>query len=187
MKRTEMLGAVLLVVVAFALLFLSVRSNPLPDDAQEGLALVPAAKVSRAPDWTLPDAQTGRPVSLQAEARAHPVVFSFWATWCGPCREELPQLQRVADRYQGRVAFYGINSDDPPQAIQAFVRQNKLTLSMLADTRRDAATRYGVETIPLLVVVDTKGNIRAVSDGYDPSADMEALLGKILDTLLAGH
>ncbi len=187
MKRTELLGAVLLVVLAFGLLFVSVRSNPLPDETQDGLAPVPAAKVSRAPDWTLPDAQTGRSVSLQAEAQAHPVVFAFWATWCGPCRDELPHLQRAANRYRGRVAFYGINSNDPPQAIQAFVRQNKLTLPMLADTRRDVATRYGVETIPLLVVVDTKGNIRAVSSGYDPSEDLEASLAKLLDSLLAGH
>ena len=185
MERAKLTTVILLVVVAFGFLFTSVRSNMVADDGSLSLAPLPAAKVAPAPDWTVPDARTGQAVNLRAQARLHPVVFSFWATWCGPCKQELPHLQRVSERYKGQVAFYGINSDDTPAAINAFAQRNGLTFPLLADVRREAAVRYGVDSIPLLVVVDTKGRIRAVSNGYDPSEDLEASLPKLLDTLLA--
>lgn len=185
MERAKLTTVILLVVVAFGFLFTSVRSNMVADDGSLALAPLPAAKVAPAPDWTVPDARTGQTVNLRAQARLHPVVFSFWATWCGPCKQELPHLQRVSERYKGRVAFYGINSDDPPAAINAFAQRNGLTFPLLADVRHEAAARYGVDSIPLLVVVDTQGRIRAVSNGYDPSEDLEASLPKLLDTLLA--
>lgn len=185
MERAKLTTVILLVVVAFGFLFTSVRSNMVADDGSAAFAPLPAAKVAPAPDWTVPDARTGQAVNLRAQARLHPVVFSFWATWCGPCKQELPHLQRVSERYKGRVAFYGINSDDTPAAINAFATRNRLTFPLLADVRHEAAVRYGVQSIPLLVVVDTKGSIRAVSNGYDPSEDLEASLPKLLDTLLA--
>ncbi len=185
MERAKLTSVVLLVLIAFGFLFTSVRTNMVADDGAPTLALLPAAKVTPAPDWTVPNARTGQPVSLRAEARLHPVVFSFWATWCGPCKQELPHLQRVSERYKDRVAFYGVDSDDPPATINAFATRHGLTFPLLADVRHQAATRYGVNSIPLLVVVDTQGNIRAVANGYDPSEDLETALPKLLDTLLA--
>ena len=146
---------------------------------------MPASQTQAAPDWTLPDAATGRPVTLSRQARQRPVLFSFWATWCGPCRMELPHIERVAQKYQGRVDVYGVNSSDAPPAIGAFARENRLSFPMLSDLKRDAATRYGTESIPMLVVVDTHDRIRAVSVGYDPGGDLEASLSKVLDSLLA--
>ncbi len=185
MERVKLTSVVLLVLIAFGFLFTSVRTNMVADDGAPTLALLPAAKVAPAPDWTVPDARTGQAVNLRAEARLRPVVFSFWATWCGPCKQELPHLQRVSERYKGRVSFYGVNSDDPPAAINAFAQRSDLTFPLLADVRHEASTRYGVQSIPLLVVVDTQGNIRAVANGYDPSEDLEVSLPKLLDTLLA--
>ncbi len=185
MERIKLTSVVLLVLIAFGFLFTSVRTNMVADNGAPALALLPADKVTPAPDWTVPDARTGQAVNLRAEARLRPVVFSFWATWCGPCKQELPHLQRVSERYKGRVAFYGVDSDDTPAAINAFARRNGLTFPLLADVRHQAATRYGIQSIPLLVVVDTQGNIRAVVNGYDPSENLEASLPKLLDTLLA--
>ncbi len=187
MERAKLPLVVLMVLIAFGFLLTSVRTNMVADDGEASLALLPAAKVTQAPDWTVPDARTGQNVNLRAQSRLRPVVFSFWATWCGPCKQELPHLQRVYERYGSRVAFFGVNSDDTPAAINAFAQRNRLTFPLLADVRHEAAVRYGVQSIPLLVVVDTQGNIRAVSNGYDPSEDLEASLPKLLDTLLAKH
>ena len=187
MERAKLPTVILLVVAAFGFLFTSVRTNMVADNGDATLAPLPAAKVTPAPDWTVPDARTGQAVHLRAQSRLRPVVFSFWATWCGPCKQELPHLERVFERYKGRVSFYGVNSDDLPTAINAFAVRNRLTFPLLADVRREAAVRYGVQSIPLLVVVDQKGNIRAVANGYDPSEDLEASLPKLLDTLLAHH
>jgi thiol-disulfide isomerase/thioredoxin len=184
MQRDRTLLAVLLVVAAFGFLFLSVRHNSVADDGSDGIKMLPANQIHAAPDWALTDAATGKTVRLSQEARRQPVVFSFWATWCGPCREELPHLENVAKKYQGRAAVYGVNSDDAPPAISAFAQENGLTFPMLSDLKRDAAQGYGIESIPMMVIVDTKDKIRAVSVGYGSDEDLEASLSKILDSLL---
>jgi thiol-disulfide isomerase/thioredoxin len=184
MQRDHMVFAVLFVVAAFGFLFLSVRHNTVADDGNDGLKLLSANQVQSAPDWALTDAASGKTIHLSQEVRRQPVVFSFWATWCGPCREELPHLESVARKYQGRIAFFGVNSSDAPPAINAFAHENGLTFPMLSDLKRDAATRYGAESIPMMVVVDTRDKVRAVSVGYDPDGDLEASLSKVLDSLL---
>ncbi len=187
MQRAQIVPVVLLLLVAFGFLFFSVRSVTVADAGGDGLKLLPADQVQDAPDWTLPDAASGRPVSLSQEVRRRPVVFSFWATWCGPCHEELPHLERVARKYAGRADVYGVNSSDAPPAIRAFARENNLTFPMLSDLKRDAATRYGADALPMLVVVDTHDKVRAVAVGYDPSGDFETALSHVLDRLLAPH
>ena len=184
MQRTQIVPVILLLLVAFGFLFLSVRSSTVADQDDGNLKLLPQKQVQPAPDWTLTDAASGRPVRLSDEARRRPVVFSFWATWCGPCREELPHLDRVAQKYQSRVAFYGVNSSDSPAAIKTFAKQNGLHFPMLSDSKRTAATDYGAESIPMLVVIDQQDKVRAVTVGYDPTGDIETSLSKVLDTLL---
>lgn len=183
MERTKTLLAALFVIAAFALLFLSVRTSTIADQTAPGLIAAENAKA--AVDFTLPEAGTGRPFHLQAAANTHPLVLDFWATWCGPCRAELPHLQTLSRKYQGRVAFYGVNSNDDPSAITAFARKNSLTFPMLSDAKQRVQFLYGADTIPLLVVVDTQGRARMVANGYDPGQDIETSLSKTLDALLA--
>ena len=187
MERAKLTPVLLLLAIALGFLFVSVRSATVADDSNGGLTLVPAGKPSPAPDWTLADARTGQNVRLHDEKGRRPVVFSFWATWCGPCRQELPHVQRVFERYKGRVAFYGVNSSDGTQAMTAFAAQQGWTFPLLADPQSVAATRYGADTIPLLVVVDINGSIRAVSNGYAPDEDLEGGLARLLDKLLTEH
>lgn len=184
-ERPHLVPVVLLVIVAFGLLFFSVRSSKVADAGAEGLKVFPAAQAQPAPDWALTNASTGQTVRLSDRVKNGPVVFSFWATWCGPCRDELPHLQRLSQKYAGRVQFYGVNSNDPKEAIQAFSTQMGLTFPQLSDDRREIANRYGVEAIPVLVVVDAKRRLRAVSVGYDPGEDLEASLSNVLDAVIA--
>ena len=181
MERTKLLLAILLVVAAFALVFTSVRTASIADDSAPGL--LPAGQTKLAPDFTLLDAATGRPFHLRAEAQAHPIVLDFWATWCGPCRMELPHLVMLSKRYAGRVEFRGINSSDPPANVVAFGKAYGLTFPTLSDGGHQAANAYGADAIPLLIVVDTQGKARAVTEGFDP--DIDRNLPKVLDALLA--
>ncbi len=175
MERTKTLLVILFVVAAFALVFLSVRPPSLADDS--GTGLLPPAQVKNAPDFTLQD------FHLQAQVKAKPIVLDFWATWCGPCREELPHLEALSNRYAGRVGFYGINSSDTPADIAAFSRQEGMTFPMLSDTQHHVAAQYGADAIPLLIVIDTHGKVRAVTEGYDEQIDTN--LPRVLDALLA--
>ena len=181
MDRTKLLFAILLVAAAFGLVFASVRKSTVADLSASKLVAAQTAK--RAPDFTLPDAATGRPLHLADAAKARPLVLDFWATWCGPCREELPHVEALSHKYAGRIAFYGVNSSDAPLNIAQFSRQNGLTFPMLSDAHHAVAFSYGADAIPLLVVVDTHGRVRYVADGYAPGD--ENTLDKNLAALLA--
>lgn len=182
MERTKLFAG-LFVAAAFALLFLSVRTSTVADQAAPGL--IAAGEAKKAADFTLANSVTGRSLRLQDAVKPGPVVLDFWATWCGPCRSELPHLQALSRKYQGRVAFYGVNSSDSSSNINAFTKQNGLTFPMLSDSQRTAAFLYGADSIPLLIVVDTQGRARSVVSGYDPDDNVETSLSKTLDALLA--
>ena len=180
-ERTKTLLASLLVAAAFGLLFSSVRRAGIADEAGSGL--LPASEIRTAPPFALANAATGKPFALQEAVQRSPVVLDFWATWCGPCRAELPHLEKLSRKYQGQVAFCGINSSDSPNITAVFAKQNSLTFPMLSDADHHVAFLYGADAIPLLIVVDTHGKVRSVTDGY--SENVEAELSKTLDTLLA--
>ena len=129
-----------------------------------------------APDFTL------QSFHLRTECAKQPVVIDFWATWCGPCREELPHLVTLSNKYKGRVAFHGINSSDTSADIAAFSRQEGISFPTLSDAQHKVAAQYGVEAIPLLIVIDTHGKVRAVTEGYDEQVEQN--LPKVLDAML---
>ncbi|MCW3061134.1 MAG: hypothetical protein JWQ02_2955 [Capsulimonas sp.] len=176
----SLVGLVLVGVIALAILSMKTQWE---DNSDKIGALIPPSKAKTAPDFTIPEIATGRMVDLQTEARKQPIVFSFWATWCGPCREELPKLQALSEKYRGRVQFYGVNSDDTLPVAKEFLAKNNLTFPMLLDNQHIAHNRYAIESIPMLFVVDTSGKVRSITEGY--SIEASDRLPKVLDALLA--
>jgi len=143
----------------------------------------PADEQLDAPDFSLHDVKTGAATQLSTAVKTRPVVFSFWATWCGPCNQELPLLEALSKKYNGRVSFYGINSDDDPATIRKFIAAKGFTMPMLEDSGKIASSAYSVQGIPRLVVVGTDGKIKYQVDGFDPDEDQ--FLPTILDQVLA--
>jgi peroxiredoxin len=176
----KMIGAVLFVIVAFAILFGSIHTTDVDANL---LPMIPATRQA-APDFTVRDAHTGKVVRMDDITGKTPIVMSFWATWCGPCRQELPELQKMSQRYAGRVAFYAISSDDPPKKAARFADKMGYTFPILSDTTHLMAEHYGASDLPHLIIIDRGRYVRAVSSGYGP--DMPRLLGNTLDTILSG-
>jgi thiol-disulfide isomerase/thioredoxin len=184
----KMVAVVLLVIIAFGALYTSaqtsMRAAKIAAANDEGLPtkLLPKDEKNRIVDFTLTDAATGTPVHLSSELKNGPVVFSFWATWCGPCREELPELEKLSKKYAGRIKFLGVNSSDGPKSITEFERANQLSLQMLSDSRGTVSTQYAVNSIPQLYVADRNGYIRLAINGYGPGEadDLTDLLDKLL-------
>jgi peroxiredoxin len=113
------------------------------------------------------------------------VMLDFWATWCGPCVQELPLLTEVAGSYKDKgVAFFGINERETPEQIKKFQADKNLKFTVALDTDGAAGTAYGADAIPMLVLVDRKGIVQSVHIGYNPS--IKKTLAKELDALLAG-
>lgn len=130
-----------------------------------------------APDATL-HLLDGRDIRLSAE-RGRPYALAFWATWCMPCRAELPSLDRLSKRFPN-VSFIAVNVEDAqlkPQ-VEAFVAATRLTLPV-AWNGSDAASTYHASTIPHLVLLDANGKVARTFTGVQ----REETVAKALEQL----
>jgi peroxiredoxin len=120
-----------------------------------------------APDFAL-KSSTGENLRL-SEFRGDVVMVNFWATWCGPCRQEMPLLDELYNRYQ-RVGFnlLGVNIDDDSRRAMAMVEELGVNFPVLFDARKEVSELYNVEAMPVTVIIDRQGTVRYVHHGYKP-------------------
>jgi peroxiredoxin len=124
----------------------------------------PAVAGPEAPALDLPAKEGGR-VSL-ASLRGLPVVVNFWATWCEPCRRELPSLIRLHAAMSDRgLRILAVSVDEDPAALDRFLRETPLPFTVLLDPARETAGRYGVSTFPASFVLDGEGRVVERLDG----------------------
>ena len=120
-----------------------------------------------APDFAL-KSSTGENLRL-SEYRGDVVMINFWATWCGPCRQEMPLLDELYNRYQ-RVGFnlLGVNIDDDSGRAMQMAEELGIDFPVLFDARKEVSRLYDVEAMPVTVLVDREGRVRYVHHGYKP-------------------
>lgn len=120
-----------------------------------------------APDFAL-KSSTGENLRL-SEYRGNVVMINFWATWCGPCRQEMPLLDELYTRYE-RVGFslLGVNIDDDSRRAMQMIEDLGVSFPVLFDARKEVSKLYEVEAMPVTVLVDREGNVRHVHHGYKP-------------------
>ena len=120
-----------------------------------------------APDFAL-KSSTGDNLRL-SEYRGDVVMVNFWATWCGPCRQEMPLLDELYSRYE-RVGFslLGVNIDDDSRKAMNMVSELGVSFPVLFDARKEVSKLYKVEAMPVTVLIDREGTIRYVHHGYKP-------------------
>ena len=138
---------------------------------------------SRAPDFTLPDL-LGNRVSL-ADHRGRPVIIDFWATWCAPCKEEIPWLIEFHRNY-GEQGFkiIAINPEEEVEIVRAFVEAKNIPYTNLAGTGADfeaIAESYEVISYPTGFLVDGEGNIAAEFRGAKSKKVLERKIRELLD------
>jgi len=117
-----------------------------------------------APLFTVPNLYGGTAVSLAAY-RGHPVVVNFWASWCGPCRSEMPALERFSAAHPG-VTVLGIATLDQDGASRAFAKSVGATYTMGTNGDGTLLAKYGGLAMPTTAIVDARG--RLVSTIYGP-------------------
>ena len=136
--------------------------------ASSGLAGQPA------PDFAL-KSSSGKNLRL-SEYRGDVVMVNFWATWCGPCRQEMPLLDELYSRYQ-RVGFslLGVNIDDNSTKAMDMVSELGVNFPVLFDSRKEVSKLYQVEAMPVTVLIDREGTVRYVHHGYKPGYEEKYL------------
>ncbi len=152
-QRAALLGA--LVVILGLLAFITVRSNrPATITSQLGRGLTPDA-----PAFVLPRLDAEGTIDLKT-LRGKVVVINFWASWCGPCREEAPALEATWQRYRDReVVVLGVNVQDLiPEALR-FMKETKTTYPSVRDRDNTVYRAYGLTGVPETFFVDRQGRI----------------------------
>ena len=150
----------------------------------EVVAETQSADMQLAPDIVVYDGQ-GNPCRL-SDFRGKPVVLNFWASWCGPCKSEMPDFEEKYLEYGDRIHFLMVNLTDGMQetveAASAFIAEMGYTFPVYFDTDLNGANTYGISAIPLTIFIDRDGALLGGQQGMI-GADV---LQQAIDVLLAG-
>jgi len=154
--------------LALALLVTSTASALTPGDAP--------------PAIDMPD-QAGAKVDLN-ELKGKVVLVDFWASWCGPCRQEMPVLEQLHKKYakQGLVVV-GVNIDNNPKKMNNFLKGTPVSFRVVHDRKLEVASKYEPETMPSSYFIGRDGKIRYVQEGFRKKDAAE--LEERIKTLLA--
>jgi len=143
--------------------------------------MVKAQSRPEAPDFTLKDLD-GHSFHLKGQ-RGKAVLIQFWASWCGPCRIEMPSVEELHRRFQHKgLTVVGVNDEDPEVA-QEFLQEQDFTFPMLVDAGGEVGNAYEVDAIPTLVLIDQEGKIVHRDVGLGNGRELRRALKRIgIDT-----
>jgi len=130
-----------------------------------GMAAQAAAPMTPAPDFTLRNLE-GQNLRLK-EQRGQVVLVNFWATWCAPCRQEMPKLNALYDKYKGSgFVLLGVNVDDDTRNAASVAAKLGVRFPVLLDTDKSVSKLYQLNSMPSTVLIDRDGRVRFLHRGY---------------------
>jgi cytochrome c biogenesis protein CcmG/thiol:disulfide interchange protein DsbE len=161
MRRRLGWGAAIAAIVAVVAVGLTTRGSGGP----EGRAAPP-----------LPDAVLAGPRVTLAELRGKPAAVNFWASWCEPCRQEAPQLERLWRSLHGRAQLVGVDYTDSVAGGRSFVRSYGLTYPNLRDPEGVSGLGYGIVGLPDTAIIDPHGRLVELLRGPQTEASLRRAL-----------
>lgn len=177
---------VLTIILAVALIALLIGATIWYNNLSKDIAQAPnsntgSTEAKLAPDFKVYD-EEGNLVSL-SDKQGKPVVVNFWATWCGPCKAELPAFQNMYNEYGEEVEFMMVNltsGRETEEGVKKFLEDNELELPVYYDKDMSAAMLYGLRSIPRTVFINPDGTL------YDSHIGLmsEKILQDIINEML---
>jgi cytochrome c biogenesis protein CcmG/thiol:disulfide interchange protein DsbE len=114
-----------------------------------------------------------------ASLRGKPALVNFWASWCAPCKQEAPELERAARRLRGRAEVVGVDWNDSTQNATEFIREHHLTYPILRDGPGEVANNFGLTGLPTTFVVDSEGQVVRTLRGPQTQASLRDGLASV--------
>ena len=167
-----MAAAFFVIIVAVAVMTPSRSPEPPKQNNNQQLSETGVTTGKTMPVISLP-ALDGRIVTAP---RGKVTVINFWATWCPPCREEMPELERFAKEYSQSVAFYAVNVQEPGDKVKEFMSHNKYAMPVLLDGEGVTAKTFRISAIPTTIVTDKDGVIRYRKAGGVTMSELEGVI-----------
>ena len=126
----------------------------------------------KASDFTLPSNQ-GKPLKL-SDFRGDVVMLNFWASWCGPCRQEMPILDDLQKRFK-KIGFtvLGVNIDEDVSDAKGLLKEISVSFPVVFDSKSKVSETYQLDSMPTTVMIDRKGNKRFLHRGYKPGFEVD--------------
>jgi thiol-disulfide isomerase/thioredoxin len=139
-----------------------------------------------APDFTL-TTMSGQQVKL-SELRGQKIFLNFWASWCPPCKREMPDLQQMSREYEGQVLVYGVNvtSEDTLEKAQEMAGQLALTFPHLLDLNGKVKRDYRVLSLPVSITIGPDGRVVDRHDGQLSHEQMKGMFERLLQANASG-
>jgi cytochrome c biogenesis protein CcmG/thiol:disulfide interchange protein DsbE len=166
-----LLGVILVAVGTWYIGFSEYR-NPKPQMISDGSARV--GKIS--PSFTL-DRLEGGKVTVGLPGKI--TVINFWATWCPPCQEEMPELDRFAKKNQQKINFYAVNLQESNEKVSDFINKHKYTMPVLLDKDGVIAKQFQIAAIPTTIIVDKNGLIKHRQSGAMTMNELEGIINSL--------
>ena len=162
---------ILTTVLASVLLLTSCGTGSNPPTASVG---------KQAPDFQLPNLE-GETASLN-DFKGKPILLNFWASWCGPCRYEMPYMQDIYEEWpDNELVLMTINLGDSPAKVQEFLQTSNLSLPVLLDSHNEVAKQYAIQYLPTTFFIDKDGVIQEkIVGAFQNKAQIETNLSKII-------
>ncbi len=112
------------------------------------------------------------------------VVISFFATWCGPCKKEIPYLEKLQAEFKGEnIRFFLIDVGEEREKLDQYLKKNETNLTILHDRYKQTSEKYGANSLPRLIVIDKDGTIQLIKKGFKDGSsfldEMKTLLSKL--------
>lgn len=132
----------------------------------------------KAVSWSLPSLRTPSGTVSLSQYRGHPLVLNFWASWCAPCRKEMPALAATARRYSGKVSFVGIDTSDARGAGLNFASKTGVRYGLAFDPNASVAGSYAVYGLPTTFFISKDGRLLGRQVGALTAGRLEQLIGQ---------
>jgi peroxiredoxin len=130
-----------------------------------GVCLAAVAPQAQAPDFTLKSLE-GKNLRL-AEQRGNVVLVNFWASWCGPCKQEMPHLNKLYDKYRAAgFTMLGVNVDEDTRTAIGAANKLAVRFPVLFDADKQVSKLYDLQSMPATVLIDRDGRVRYMHRGY---------------------